>query len=186
LATTGNPSGGTGIEVHALAWTEAGALRAGGYFTSIDGVAAPYIATLATTCAAAAVPAGVGCTGSAGPNTLVATTLPWVGGTFAALAAGMPAVSIAVSVFGLQPVAIPLAALLPQGQPGCSLFASPDLLLAGLPTGGAWATHLAIPNAPALAGMVLHCQVAALEFDPLGAFVALTSTNALQLTIGSY
>jgi hypothetical protein len=172
-------------KVHALSWTGDG-LIAGGYLTSLDGVASPYVATLATPCAASTVLAGAGCAGSAGPNALAATALPWTGGTFAALGTGMPATSVAVAVYGFQPLAIPLASLLPQGQSGCSLLASPDVLLAALPSNGVLATLLAIPDVPALAGTTVHHQIAAVELGPTGALLAVTSTNALQLTIGSF
>ena len=52
--------------------------------------------------------------------------------------------------------------------------------------GGAVATALAIPAAPGLIGQVFHRQVVPLEFDPLGAITALTSTNRLTAAIGSF
>ena len=48
------------------------------------------------------------------------------------------------------------------------------------------ATQIAIPNAVALAGQLLHQQVVPIELDAVGNLVALTRTNALTLTIGAF
>ena len=83
--------------------------------------------------------------------------------------------------------ALPSAAvaLLPQGVPGCTLLVSPDLLEVYVPAAGIVQTQFVIPNTVALAGVVLHQQVAPLEFSGTGSITALTGTNALTLTIGS-
>jgi hypothetical protein len=43
-----------------------------------------------------------------------------------------------------------------------------------------------IPNAVSLAGVVLHQQVVPIELSGTGNITALTGTNALTLTIGSF
>lgn len=47
-------------------------------------------------------------------------------------------------------------------------------------------TALFLPNAPPLVGVQFHYQLVLLEVTPSLAFVAVTSTNALQLTVGSF
>jgi hypothetical protein len=117
---------------------------------------------------------------------LTATSLPWTGSTFTAVATGMPAISLAFAVLGFNTASTPLSSILPQGVAGCTLWVSPDLLVAYVPSAGSVTTRLAIPNAVALAGQVLHQQVGPLELDAAGNVIALTSTNALTLTIGAF
>ncbi|HEX6812348.1 MAG TPA: hypothetical protein VF384_12040 [Planctomycetota bacterium] len=171
--------------VSSLAVMPDGNLVAGGVFNLAGGVVAQCIARLTTTCPATSVAVGSGCTGSGGPNVLTATTLPWAGSAFRSVATGVPGNALALSVVGFTTLSIPLGAILPQGVPGCSLFVSPDLLEIYLPAGGLVSTQLAIPNAVALAGQVFHQQVVPIEFGTPG-ITALTSTNALSLTIGVF
>jgi hypothetical protein len=161
-------------------------LFVGGVFQTAGGFIARNAAALSASCPATVAVHGAGCSGSAGPNVLAATTLPWIGGTFAARATGLPANAIAVRVLGLGTTSVPLATILPQGGAGCALLATPDLLDAYVPAGGSLDTQFAIPDALPLAGMLLHQQIAALELGPLAAILALTSTNALSLTIGAF
>lgn len=156
----------------------------GGFFLATGGVANHNLAVLRPTCPAAAVPYGGGCAGTGGANVLTATALPWAGGTLRARASGMPANGIALAVTGFAPLALPMAAVLPQGVAGCTLLASPDLLDALLPIAGVVDTQVALPNTPTLAGQVLHHQVVPLAFDLAGNLVAVTGTNGLALTIG--
>src|SRR6187399_2559827 len=53
---------------------------------------------------------------------------------------------------------------------GCGKSADPD----------------AIPNTMAIAGQVLHQQFVPVELDAQGSITALTSTNGLTLTIGTF
>jgi hypothetical protein len=112
--------------------------------------------------------------------------LPWTGSTFRSVATGMPAPALAVGVFGFSTTSIPMPSILPQGVPGCTLFVSPDLLELYLPAAGIVPTQLVIPNTVALAGVVLHQQVVPIELSVTGSITALTGTNALTLTIGSF
>jgi hypothetical protein len=118
-------------------------------------------------------------------NALTAPTLPWIGSPWSAQATGMPAVGLAIAVSGFAPLTQPLGSILPQGQPGCDLLASPDLLQLLLPNGGAAATSLVVPNSQALVGVVVHHQVLGVEFGA-GGIVALTGTNRLTLTLGAF
>ena len=163
-----------------------GDLVAGGYFTIVNGAVSRYLAQLTTTCPATAVASGTGCTGSGGPNVLTATALPWTGSTFRALATGMPANGVALGVRGLTTAATPLATILPQGVAGCTLLVSPDLTDLHVPTTGSLQTQFAIPNTVALANQILHYQVVSLELAVPGSITALTSTNALTLTLGTF
>jgi hypothetical protein len=172
--------------VVALTTLPNGDLVAGGGFNIAGGFPSAYVAQLTTTCPATTASFGAGCTGSAGPNVLTATSLPWTGSTFNAVATGMPAISLALSALGFSTASVPLSAILPQGVAGCTLFVSPDLLVLHVPSAGNVTTQIAIPNSVALAGQILHQQVLPIEFDAVGNIVALTSTNALTLTIGAF
>ena len=179
-------SGAGAPRIRALAWTDPGVLIAAGQFAEVDGVSSLHIAQLATTCPATTATVGAPCLGSAGPCTLTVTEEPWVGSSFRAIAAGLATPSIAISIFGLQTSSLPFSSLLPQGVPGCSLLVSPDIFEAVLPISGAVSTSLAIPNAPGLANVLVHHQVAILELDLASNLVAMTGTNALQLTLGLF
>jgi hypothetical protein len=163
-----------------------GDLAVGGSMSVLGGVVAAHMARLTTTCPASAVVSGTGCTGSGGPNVLTATALPWLGATFRAHATGLPAISLAIGVFGATTVAIPLAAITPQGTPGCSLLVSPDVLSLLLPSGGEAQVAFAIPNSASLVGALFHQQVVPVELNAGGSIVALTSTNRLSLTLGAF
>jgi hypothetical protein len=117
---------------------------------------------------------------------LAATSLPWTGSTFRSVATGMPALALALGVFGFSTTSIPMPLILPQGVAGCTLLVSPDLLDVYVPAAGIVQTQLVIPNTVALAGVVLHQQVVAIELSGTGDITALTGTNALTLTIGSF
>jgi hypothetical protein len=177
-------SWGTSGVVRALATLPNGDLVAGGGFY-FAGAVSSYLAQLTTTCPATAVSFGAGCTGSGGPNVLTASTLPWTGAVFRSVATGMPSNGLALSVLGFATLSIPLPAILPQGVPGCTLLVSPDLLELHIPVSGSVSTQLALPNSAALAGQLFHQQVVPVELGA-GGITALTSTNALTLTIGSF
>lgn len=51
-------------------------------------------------------------------------------------------------------------------------------------TTGTAASSIYLPNSPPLIGVVFYHQMVPLELGPAG-IAAITSTNALQLTIGS-
>jgi hypothetical protein len=132
------------------------------------------------------VPAGAGCIGSGGLNVLTATSLPWTGSTFTSLATGMPSNSLARGLLGLSMTSVSLSAILPQGGAGCTLLVSPDHLDLLLPTGGTVQLQFAIANTVVLAGQIFHQQIVPVELDVQGSITALTSTNRLTMTIGTF
>ncbi|MBL8753145.1 MAG: hypothetical protein JNK15_07575 [Planctomycetes bacterium] len=119
-------------------------------------------------------------------NTLTTASLPWLGSTFDTVAAGLPQIAIGIAAFGFGTGSVPLSAVMPQGGQGCSLFVSPDLLLAHLVSAGTMSSSLPIPAAGQLLGLSLHHQVLPLELDATGAIVSFTSTNAITATIGGF
>ena len=179
---------GSGMSGPVLALTTLpnGDLVAGGEFILVNGAVSAYMAQLTTTCPATAAPSGAGCTGAGGPNVLAATSLPWIGSTFRSVATGMPAPALAVGALGFSTTSIPMPSILPQGVPGCTLLVSPDLLDVYVPAAGIVQTQVVMPNTVALAGAVFHQQVVPIELSGAGSITALTGTNALTLTIGSF
>jgi hypothetical protein len=163
-----------------------GVLALGGGFQFVDGQVSVAFARYVSTCPATAVVHGSGCTGSAGPQQLSALTLPWIGSRMRAQATGMPALSIALGIFGFGTLSVPMPAILPPGVPGCSLLVTPDVLVAGLPANGTFEVVYDVPSDPVFVGFVFHVQVAALELAPSGLITALTSTNALTFTEGIF
>ena len=177
---------GTNGSIFSLAPSPSGDIVVGGTFTSAGGSFCTNVGRWTTTCPAIATPFGANCAGSGGANVLAATSLPWAGSSFTAVATGMPANALALSVVGFSTVALPLTAVLPQGVVGCTLWVNPDLLAVRAPSAGSVTTQVAIPNIVALAGQQLHEQVVSLELDALGNIVALTGTNGLTATIGTF
>ena len=94
--------------------------------------------------------------------------------------------ALALSVFGLGLQSTSLSSLLPQGLAGCSLHVSTEAVQLVSPAGGSAETELVLPNTTAFAGFVLHHQVVTAELSTQGAITAVTSTNALTLTIGTF
>jgi hypothetical protein len=178
-------AGGTNGPVRCLASLTNGDVVAGGAFFTAGGAVSSRLARLVSPCPASAAPFGSGCAGSGGLNVLTATSLPWTGSTFTSLGTGMPVNGLALSVLGLSTVSIPLPLILPQGVAGCTLLVSPDLLDLLLPSAGTAQARFAIPNTVALAGQLVHEQVVPFELGALG-ITALTSTNALTMTIGTW
>jgi hypothetical protein len=172
---------GCDADVYGLSAMTNGDVVVHGAFLNVGGVTSARIARVSTTCPATVVGFGVGCTGSGSPNVLTATTLPWTGSTFRATATGMPAQAVVFSVYGFTPVSIPLASVLPQGLPGCDALI--DMLL---PAAGEVHTQLAVPDSVALAALVLHHFVVPFELDATLQVLAITSSNALTLTLGSF
>ncbi len=179
---------GTNANVSALSFLDDGRLAVGGDFTSAGGLAGNRIALLGTTCPASAAPAGTGCPSSGGGNVLAAVGLPWADGVFRAVATGLPASALGVAVTGLSAVApgFPLQSVFPIAQPGCDLYVAPDILQAVVAGSGTAQTGLFLPDTPPIAGLVFFHQVVVIELDAFGGWVAMTATNALQLTAGSF
>jgi trimeric autotransporter adhesin len=179
---------GSGFTAHVfdLLSLRNGDVIATGSFDHAGGVASAKVARLASNCPATVLSQGVGCTGSGGPNVLTADSLPWTGSTFRATATGMHASALVLSVYGFTPISLPMVSVLPMALPGCEARMLPDLAELVLPTGGAALTALVLPDSPALAGIVLHHYVVPFEVDAALQIVAVTSSNSLQLTLGSF
>ncbi|HEU4418415.1 MAG TPA: hypothetical protein VFT55_05720, partial [Planctomycetota bacterium] len=183
-ATWSAVAGGTNGPVRALMLAADGTIWVAGDFTAAGPLGCGYVARLVTPCPAAVASLGNGCTGSGGLNVLSATSLPWQGGVFTSRATGMPALAFVLQVNGLSQISLPLAAILPQGLPGCTLLTTPDVLDLYLPTAGVASFRLGLPAASVLIGQTIYQQAAPLELDAAFGIVALTSSNLLQLTVG--
>jgi len=69
--------------------------------------------------------------------------------------------------------------------PGCSLALEPVILDAVYTTNGTAQSAIALPDAPPIVGVVFYQQMVPLEIGATG-FVAVTATNVLELTVGSF
>lgn len=169
------------VPIDCLAANDAGELFAAGPIGAAGGHVSIGIARAEPTCPAGVVAFGAGCTGAAGPVSLAADSLPWAGATFRATAHGIPSSSLALHAVGVQPNLLPL----PLGAPGCFLYVDPIDLSLLAPAGGAASVAFAVPDSPSLAGLLVRSQVAVVELGTGLAIVRLTSSNALELTIGA-
>lgn len=176
--------GGLDLSVRAL-MVGNGHIAAGGFFSQAGTQASSFFAKTETSCPASTADLGGGCPSSGGANALVANA-PWAGANWTAAATGLPSTGIACHVLGFSAVNLPLASLLPQGQPGCVLLAAPDVVGFGVSPGGSTSFTLNLPSDPALAGSAFHSQVVSFELDLAGHFVATTSSNALRMVVGFY
>ncbi|HZN37496.1 MAG TPA: WD40 repeat domain-containing protein [Planctomycetota bacterium] len=156
-----------------------GDVLVGGPVQSAGNVVSIGVAHAQPTCPAAVSIVGSGCTGGAGPVTLVANNLPWVGGVFTATANGMTTNSLAAQALGSSAPALRL----PGGAPGCTWFVAPIVSALLVPSGGTATSTWAVPASPSLAGFQVRLQVVGVELGSTG-IVQLTSTDALELTIG--
>lgn len=177
---------GTVGNVLAMAVAADGSLMLGGDFVvDVQGMLTNGLTVLAPTCPAAAAVVGAGCSSPAGLLSLTADTLPWAGSTLRTTTAGVPATALCLGVVGFTPLSIPLPALLPEGQAGCSLLASLDVV-SFVPNGPGDTAQsgFALPNSASLVGVSFLQQSVPLEFGVGGALAAVRSSNALTLTIG--
>lgn len=161
-----------------------GELVVGGRFQTVQGTVSPALATIGSTCLPQVQPFGTGCT-AAGPLTLTAEALPWLGAAFRTTTTGIAANSLCIGITGFTAMSVPLAQLLAQGQPGCSLLVSPDFLTVLPIQAGNAHSSLMLANDVALLGMTFHQQTLPLEFNGTGAWIALRSSGALTATIGT-
>ena len=161
-----------------------GDAMAGGAFDIVPGALGENLARLSTSCPATATGYGAGCTGSGGLNTLTVGGLPWIGSVMRSTTTGVQPGSIALAIWGWTQISIPLSSVLPIGQPGCNLLASPDFLIVTTAAGNSVASQLAVPNSPSLIGGIINHQVALVEVGAPGAFTKFTSSNAVAFTIG--
>lgn len=188
--TSWSPMGaGTDGGVRALALDPAGQLLVGGWFQAAGGLPSAHLARYVSTCPAAAVATGTGCTGSGGPNLLRPVTQPWLHATWRAQGQGFANSSLVFAATGTSSIAqgiVPLPAVLAQALPGCDLLVTPEFLQAIITTTGVAESQITVPASPILIGLTLHHQMVAFELATQGGFVAITATNALTLTIGDF
>ena len=143
------------------------------------------VAVLSSTCHAAALPYGTGCSSAAGPLVLTADTLPFLGSTFRTTTTGIAANAVGLGVIGFTQLAIPLPALLPEGQAGCSLLTTLDVLVSLQSGPGTARSSVVVPNDPSLVAITVFQQTLPLEFDGSGAIAAVRGSNALEVVIGT-
>lgn len=172
--------------VYALAALPNGELAVGGRFSAANGSVSPYLARYVSTCPASATVTTAGCPSSGGANTLTATNLPWTGATFRVDGTGLPSFAFIGVVTGFSTTSLPLSSVLPQGQPGCNLNVSHDVVDFVVSNTGTATAMTSLPNTPALAGAVFHQQMIPFEVDSALSFTAITATNSLSMTVGSF
>ncbi|MCU0866169.1 MAG: hypothetical protein MUC36_20485 [Planctomycetes bacterium] len=171
-----NPSGVADLAIH-----PAGDVLLAGQFT----VSTQNYARRRNSCTATAVAVTGACATTGGSNRLVASQWPLLGSRFRSRGSELsPAAAWALMVTGLAPTSLPLSSVLPQGQPGCTLVASPDLLTLLPVQLGAVDFEWLVPTSPSLVGLGFRQQVLPLEFTGAGALAAVTSTNGVDVTIG--
>lgn len=133
---------------------------------------------------------GTGCAGTAGTPALRTASpfeRPWIGGTLHVDVANVPAGNATAILVGASrsqwgAVGLPLS-LAPIGMPGCSLLASPDVVLAIPNPAGTATLTLSVPNEPALIGQSFYNQ--AFVRDPGANFVGVTVSNGGAARIGA-
>jgi hypothetical protein len=171
--------------------SETGTLVVGGgiqFHPTNPDLPASLLQFVGTTCAATATPSGLGCPSSGGSNTLTVTSGPWVDGTLRATGSGLPAQAFVLALTSVNQVTPGLAldTVFPQAQPGCNLYVAPDILQTLVATGGTAQSTLLLPNVPPLVGVTFFHQMVPIEVDGGLNFVAITATNAVQLTAGQF
>ncbi|TAJ11804.1 MAG: hypothetical protein EPO68_14150 [Planctomycetota bacterium] len=93
---------------------------------------------------------------------------------------------LALAIVGFRPSSVPLSSLVAEGQPGCDLLVSLDILRSAPIVNGMSAFQMAAPNDPAIVGFAALHQMLPFEIDAQGLGVAQTATNALQVTLGAF
>jgi len=171
--------------VSCLAQIADGTLVVGGDFQVAGYQLAPGLAKYASGCMPLVSSYGTGCISPAGPLVITADALPWIGTPFRTTTTGVPLGALSLGIIGLTQLSIPLDQLLAEGQAGCSLLTTLDILM--LLTNGIGTAHSAftLSNDPSLLGVTFCQQTAPLSFDAAGALVAIRSSNSLALTIGT-
>lgn len=126
---------------------------------------------------ASSEPYGAGCSGSNGVPTLTSPDVPRTGGGWPlALANANAAAPVAALVLGLANApGTPLDGI---GMPGCTAWASPDVLLAGAANNGVATWSVPLPANPAIVGLHLYAQGLSLDLGWNAA--GLVSSNAVD------
>lgn len=184
-STWSNVASGLAGDVRALCTEPDGSVLVGGSFVASGTVPTTGLAQLASPCPAIASFGGPGCNSSAGPCTLTATTLPWLGSTCVTEVGGMPAASIGVVVTSLSPQTVPLSLVLPIAGSGCEGLLQVGRADVVLPVTGSASFALPLPAQSAFVGITLYQYAGILEFNA-GSAIALTATNRLALSLGVF
>ncbi len=153
-------------------------------FQTSAGAAANNLVRFQSSCRALATPVGAGCLG----QSLQTTSAAWAAGVCRVRGVGLGAAQLVLVGTGFAPQAVGLDTLLPQGVAGCSLLVVADSSLTQLAfaNGGVAESSLSIPRDPVLVGAAFRQQMVPVQFDGIGALVAVTSTNAVDHVVGSY
>jgi hypothetical protein len=161
-----------------------GALFAGSFATT--GSRGSYVHQLGSTCAATVTSYGVGCVGSGGLNQLTAMSQPWLGSSFRSRATGMPPLALVFSIYGFAQVSLPIQFFLPQGLPGCFFWSDAALYTLAVSTSSTLDSSVHLPVGVSMPGQVFHHFVSPWELDANSNIAAVSSTNALRATIGTF
>lgn len=183
---SGGFGAGTNSNVLGFATAANGDVVVVGSFTSAGGNAHSRIASIRSSCGPIVTTLGPGCVGSGGPNVLTVTEAPTIGGAFKAKGTGMPAFAFVAAVTGLTSTSVPLSIAFPQAGAGCTLYANADLVDVLLPSGGMVSSEIGVPLNPALTGFQLNHQYVPLEVSPGLSIVAVTASNGVQVTVGTF
>jgi hypothetical protein len=114
---------------------------------------------------------------------MVTATLPWTGSTWRADASGLPNAAAVFVVNGFGATSLPLGAVFATAQPGCTLHVQPDVVDLTFASQGTASVQFLLPNTPSLAGVTFRHQMVPLALDGT---LAVTATNSLLLTVGSF
>jgi len=181
--STMSPLDVDGVSVDAMAIVDGDVVLVGQFDTFQQSLTC-NVARLHSSCAASVSSVPSGCVGPS-PQ-LVAFREPWLGGPYQVFAFPFAPTSLAVEVYGFAAANVPLPPLFPVAEAGCALLATADVLATSVPSGGFVVTGFSVPLNPGLVGIVLHHQFVEAQFGFGGALAAVRSSNALQLTIGSF
>ncbi|MEZ6038359.1 MAG: hypothetical protein R3F29_12825 [Planctomycetota bacterium] len=177
--------GGLDSAATAVAFDPEGGVIASGPFTTAGGQPSPLVARYVTSCPASAPVHVAGCASSVGVAHWTAPSGPWIGSTWRSTCAPLPPVALAVEVIGFLSMPQPLPALLPQGLPGCSLVPTVDGTTLHVVQNGAVESTIAVPDLP-IAGLQAYQQLITFELDAAGNIAAVTGSDTLQLTVGTF
>lgn len=146
----------------------------------------PSINRLTTSCPATAVSIPSGCAGPLPSPQLQTTQWPYLGSNYQAYVTDLQTGSLLLSAYGLVNTNTLLSSLLPSAVPGCLLRTDPLFSNLVITQNGSTATQLSIQASSALVGMSFQQQIVELTFDIQGNISSTQTSNALQLTIGSF
>ena len=179
--------GGSTANVNGLAFATTGLVAVGDFKTAGTSVSVS-VAELASTCPATSAGFGNGCPSSSGTNTLTAS-MPWVESTLVATGTGLPTTAMIVGITSVNSISqglVQLANVFVEGIPGCDVLVAPDILSLLTTTTGTATMSTSLPHTPPLVGVTFYQQMIPFELDGSGNVVAITATNALQLTAGRF